>query len=131
MIKRILIDTNLIVRYLIKDNKEQFKFAEEFFELVRIGKVKAYLEQTVFTETIFVLSNIYLIPRETIASTLFDLIMYKGIFNSEKDVLIESLNIFSDTKLHIVDCILVAKAKLEKIEIKTFDKELIKYSIDN
>lgn len=128
MIKGILIDTNLIVRYLIKDNKEQFKIAEEFFELVRIGKVKAYLEQTVFTETIFVLSNIYLIPRETIASTLFDLIMYKGIFNSEKDVLIESLNIFSDTKLHIVDCILAAKAKLEKIEIKTFDKELIKYS---
>ena len=35
------------------------KKASYFFELVKLGKTRAILEQTVFTETIFVLTKIY------------------------------------------------------------------------
>ena len=121
MIKKI-IDTSIIIRYLTKDNLEHYKIARDFFDLVKLGRIRAYLEQTVFTETIFVLSSkIYQVPKEEICDALYDLLVYKGIYNPEKEVLLESLNIYVKTNLSIVDCIIAAKAKSEELEIESFD----------
>ena len=56
MIKKIL-DTSVIIRYLTRDNLEHYKISRDFFDLVKLGRVRAYLEQTVFTEIVFVLSS--------------------------------------------------------------------------
>lgn len=122
-----IVDTNLIVRYLVNDEPNLYKKARDFFDLVKLGKTKAILEQTVFTETIFVLAKVYEIPRDKISNTLTGLLEYKGIYNYEKEVLLESLIIYAKTNLHIVDCIIVAKAKLQSIEIVSFDQELVKH----
>ena len=126
MEKRI-IDTNLIIRYLINDQPTHYKKARDFFDLVKLGKIKAILEQTVFTETILVLNNIYERPRDKISQTLSSLLSYKGIYNYEKEVLLDSLSIYSATNLHIVDCIILAKTKLQEIAIQSFDQELLKH----
>lgn len=123
-----IIDTNIIIRYLMQDNLEQYKIARDFFDLVKLGRTRAFLEQTVFTETIFVLASIYKVPKTSISDALYDLLIYKGIYNEEKEVLLESLNLYVQTNLHIVDCIIAAKAKLKNLEIQTFDVELKKYS---
>ncbi len=122
-----IIDTNLIIRYLINDQPDHYKIARDFFDLVKLGKIKAILEQTVFTEVVFVLTRIYEIPKDKISDSLTGLLEYKGIYNNEKEVLLESLSIYTITNLHIVDCIIIAKAKLYNIEIQSFDQELIKY----
>ena len=97
-------------------------------DLVKLGKTKAHIEQAVFTEVIFVLTSVYNIPRDKIKESLYSLLLYRGFYNSEKDILIESLNIYADTNLHIVDCIIAAKVRLHGLEIKSFDQELLKYS---
>lgn len=124
-----IIDTNLIVRYLVNDQPAHYKIARDFFDLVKLGKIKAILEQAVFTETVFVLSKIYEIPKEKISDALTGLLEYKGIYNHEKEVLLESLSIYTQTNLHIVDCILIAKAQLHNIDIESFDQELLKYDL--
>jgi len=124
-----IIDTNIIIRYLTKDNLEHYKAARDFFDLVKLGQIKAYLEQTVFTETIFVLSSkLYQVPKEEICGALYDLLTYKGIYNSEKDILLESINVYAKTNLSIVDAIIAAKATTEKLEIQSFDQELLQYA---
>ncbi len=125
--ERKIIDTNFIIRYLINDQPAHYKIARDFFDLVKLGKIKAVLEQTVFTETVFVLTKIYEIPRDKISNALIGLLEYKGVYNNEKEVLLESLAIYTKTNLHIVDCIIIAKAKLHALEIQSFDQELIKY----
>jgi predicted nucleic-acid-binding protein len=125
---KIIVDTNVIVRYLINDQPELHKKARGFLDLVKLGKFKAYIEQTVFTEVIFVLTKLYNIPRDKIKESLHNLLLYRGFHNNEKDILIESLNIYVQTNLHIVDCIIAAKARFEGLEIESFDKELLKYS---
>ncbi len=122
-----IIDTNLIIRYLINDQPEHYKIARDFFDLVKLGKIKAILEQTVFTEVVLVLAKIYEIPKNKISESLTGLLEYKGVYNNEKEVLLESLSIYTITNLHIVDCIILAKAKLKTIEIQSFDQELIEY----
>jgi predicted nucleic-acid-binding protein len=124
---RIIIDTNLIVRYLVNDHHDHYEIARKFFELVRAGKIKALLEQSVFTETIFVLAKIYEVPKDKIKDSLIGLLEYKGIYNLDKEILVEALDIYVTTNLHIVDCIIIARAEIEKIAIKTFDQELLNH----
>lgn len=124
-----IIDTNLIVRYLVNDQPAHYKIARDFFDLVKLGKIKAILEQAVFAETVFVLSKIYEVPKEKISEALTGLLEYKGIYNHEKEVLLEALSIYTQTNLHIVDCILIAKTQLQTIKIQSFDQELLKYDL--
>ena len=61
--KKYITDTNFILRYLLADNKEQYKTAKTIFDQTRDGRVQIKLEQSVFVEVIFVLSSFYKIPK--------------------------------------------------------------------
>ena len=45
--KEYIIDTNFILRYLLADNKEQYKKSKAVFDQVREGKIIIHLEQAV------------------------------------------------------------------------------------
>lgn len=50
-------DTNVLLRYLLKDDPEQFSRAEEFFERIREGKERAILLEGVLVECLYVLTK--------------------------------------------------------------------------
>lgn len=122
-----IINSDLIIKYLVKDDIELYKKSRDFFDLVKLGKTKAILEQTIFTETITNLNIAYQIPRNKIAEALIGLLEYKGIFNPEKEILIEALAIYKETNFDIIHCIILAKAKLQNIELISFDQKLVKF----
>lgn len=125
-----IIDTNLIVSYLVNDEPNLYKKARDFFDLVKLGKIKAVLEQTIFTETVSILAELYEVPRNKICNTLTGLLEYKGIYNFEKETLLEALILYAQTNLSIANCIIVAKAKLQNIEIETFDQKLTQHYLN-
>jgi len=118
-----IIDTNFILRYLIADNKEQFKQAKKLFDQARNGKIHIKLEQIIFIETIFVLSSFYEVPKEKIIETMHNLLLYKGL-EADKGLLSAALEIYKQHNIHIVDSIIAAKSKVENIELLSFDKKL-------
>lgn len=128
MSSNFIIDTNFVLRYLLLDNDHQSREAQRFFEEVKAGSVKAILEQSVFTEIIFVLSSVYRVPRGEIALIIGNFLLYKGIVLQSKDAILKALEIFIHSSLHIVDCLVIAKSIVENYEIKSFDKELLKCS---
>ena len=77
--KEYIIDTNFILRYLLADNKEQYKKSKAVFDQVREGKIIIHLEQAVFVEVIFVLSSFYKTPKEKIIETIYALLSYKEV----------------------------------------------------
>ena len=127
--KKYVIDTNIIIRYLLSDDKELYKKARHFFDLLKMGKAKAHLEQAVFTETVFVLSKVYNVPKEEISKALSNLLLHKGVLNDKKDVLMKSLELYATTNLHIADCMVVAKCIIDQLAPMTFDKELQEIAI--
>ena len=118
-----LIDAKVIVSYLVNNEPNKYKKARDFFDLVKLGRIKVILEQAVFVETILVLSNFYEIPRDKIKAALNGLLEYKGIYNFEKEILVEALSIYVQTNLSIVDCVITAKGNLQNIEIENFTHE--------
>lgn len=119
-------DTNVILRYLLEDEPRLYKKASEFFEMVRLGEEKAVILESVLVECIYVLIKFYKIPKEEVTDKLKGLLQYKGIVNEDKRELIDSINIFNEKNLGIVDCILCAKAKTPNKTLFTFDEKLKK-----
>lgn len=121
-------DTNYIIRYLIGDNGELFKKAKELFDQAQISKISLIIEQTVFTEVVFVLSSFYKVPKDKIVNVLSELLVYKGIVCEDKEALLLALDIYAKHNLHIVDSILAAKAKMHNLPLLSFDSKLMEFS---
>lgn len=122
----ILPDTNVILRYLIKDVPEQFDLAAEFFEQVRTGTKRVVILESVVVECVYVLMKFYGAPKAEVAASLSGLLQYKGVVNRDKAALMDALRLMAETGLDMVDCLLVAKGKHNGLEIMTFDRQMEK-----
>ena len=122
--RKYIVDTNFILRYLLADNKLQYQKAKDIFDLVREGKAQVKLEQAVFVEIIFVLSSFYEVPKEKIINIMNSFLSYKGI-DADKELLNKALDIYGNNNIHIVDSIIIAKSRLQNLEALTFDKKLL------
>lgn len=123
---RSLPDTNVIIRYLTRDQESLFLEAKDFFDGVKEGTTRATLLESVIAESIHVLTKIYRVPGEQAAASLIDILHYRGIDNPDRQELIQALSLFAKRKLDIVDCILCVKSAGPDASLFTFDRELIK-----
>ena len=115
----ILLDANIILRYLKEDDVEMADKAEEY-----IRRGDAFVTTEVIEEVIYVLQKVYSIERDKISYQLTNLANFINV--SEPEVIIFALDIYGKTNLDFVDCVLFAYHKLFGFEIATFDKQLIK-----
>jgi len=119
-----LIDANVLLRYLLKDDEALFRKAYELLEKVKDGKDLIIIPESVLAECVYVLLRIYKVDRQIIAEKLRSLFLYKGVVNPDKEDLVDSIKFFGETKLSIVDCIICAKSVNNRMPIVTFDDEL-------
>ena len=124
-----LVDSNVILRYLLADEPRQHEKASKFFEKVRVGSEKAVILESVLVECVYVLTKFYKVPRVETSARLRELLRYRGIANADLEELLEALSLFAEkSSLSIVDCILHVKAKRSKSVVFTFDEALSDYS---
>jgi len=103
-----LIDTNVIVRFLIGDKDTKYKGLYEFFGSLEKGTIKVELKLIVLFQVLFVLRSFYKVHKKDIAGALLDLLKFKGITIREKKIVRQMLELWCDTSLEIVDCYLIA-----------------------
>jgi len=103
---------------------ELYKKAEEIFNQILIGELKAFIPTFIVAEVIYVLQKLYKVNRQTISQVLIDLLKPKSIKTENKDLLFEALKIYVQKNLDFADCLLCAYSK--NYEIVSFDKNLIK-----
>jgi len=77
--KRRLVDTNLIVRYLVQDHEKHAKAAGRLFDACDRGEVVIVVLPVVLAECLFVLESFYQHPRGDIASALGRFISSPGV----------------------------------------------------
>ena len=128
---RSLPDTNILIRYLTRDDEALYAGAKEFFDKVKEGSTRAVILESVIAECVYVLTKIYKVPKNRAAESLSDILHYKGIVNHDQQELIRALALFSERNIDIVDCILCLKAASPNTSLFSFDGELNKLSDSN
>jgi predicted nucleic-acid-binding protein len=115
----IVLDTNYILRFLIKDNEEMYYEARNV-----IKNNDCFIDNEVLAEVIFVLLKVYKTSKNNIRISLEKFLSLPNIILNSKVTILKALKIFDEKNLDFVDAILCAKS--EKYEVKTFDKKLNK-----
>jgi predicted nucleic-acid-binding protein len=120
-----LVDTNVILRYLLGDHKTFSPKSKAFMELISQGTKKAEIPSVVIVECVYVMEKFYKIPTKEIVDTLTKILNFSGIVNSDKSEILEALFKYANTNTDIVDCMLAAMSSSEKVII-SFDKDFDK-----
>ena len=113
----VMLDANVILRYLLNDNEDMAAQAEEI-----IRKNRPMVTFEVMAEVVYVLSGVYSVDRTAIADSLIRFL--DEVEMKEPEVLREGLRTYGTTRLDFVDCILYGYRKVRSYEVATFDRKL-------
>jgi len=126
-----LLDTNVIIRFLVSDDSPKYGNLYSFFEALENGEIKVELKLIVLFQVIFVLKSFYKAPKEKIAEGITDLLKYKGIAVRNKSVVRKMLEIWRNNNLDIVDCYLIACLESDKQNlIYSYDHDFDRFGIN-
>lgn len=117
----IVVDTNIILRYLLNDNEELSSKATEI-----IDNNDIFIPTEVIVEASYVLRKVYNVEKEKIFEAIKLLINMEDINFQNKETIELAFKTYSEENLDIVDCMLFAYSKSEKYNVATFDKKLNK-----
>jgi predicted nucleic-acid-binding protein len=126
--KRKLVDTNLIVRYLVQDHEKHAQAAGKLFDACDRGEVVIVVLPTVLAECVFVLESFYAQPRGDIVAALGRLIASPGVEISGMEIHLDALRRFQKTRVHFVDCLIAATSMAQDMPVATFDADFRKFT---
>jgi len=118
----LIVDANIVLRYLLFDNVE---LAEKASEIIENNKV--FIPFEVAAEIVYVLEKVYKVERPEISRSIKELLGSDNIQTYDSDVLNKALDIFSSKKIDFVDTLLCGYSLVRGEEVKTFDKKINKY----
>jgi predicted nucleic acid-binding protein len=119
-----IIDTNVIIRFLVGDHKEHLDIATTLFEAVARREKEIIILDTVLMETLFVMVKFYGLDKEEVVSDLKAIIALDGVINSDKMILFEALSLHVNKNIDFVDALICAKCALQGHEKISFDADV-------
>ena len=129
-----LVDTNVIIRYLVENPdkiQSKFKGVFTFFPKVERGEIKIELCELVLFESFFVLTKLYEVPQKEAADSLLGIVSFKGVIMPDKPLILSCLKILRTERIDLVDAYLLAFSKKKNIRrIYSFDRDLSKRGLD-
>ena len=121
-----LLDTNIIIRFLVGDHEEHLEKSTEYFEQIELGSMEVEILSGVLMEAFFVLTKFYKLPKIEVISDLKTILSFEGVVNKDKVILFETLSIIENKNIDFVDALICAKCKFQNYEKLSFDKDLNK-----
>ena len=115
----LLIDANAILRYMMNDNHDM---AVKVCDL--IAKSKVFVRYEVLAEVIYVLSKVYLLPRNEIADGICIFLAHPNLGTESDEIILLALKTYKNVHIDFVDCVLYAFKGVYGYDVFTFDKKL-------
>lgn len=120
---RLLLDTNVIIRFLTGDHPTHSPRSRNLFARAAAGELTLVLTDLALAETAWVLQSFYSLDRAEIAAALKGVVESTGIEVQDKRILLSTLRNFAQTDVNFVDAYHAAVASAESIAIVSFDRD--------
>ena len=122
-----LLDTNVLLRFLLDDHPELSRAAAGLFQQAADGKCLLILTDLGVAEAVWVLTSYYKLERKTVAEILAKMIVKAGIQCPTQESVLDALARFKASNCDFFDCYLAAQASASGVAIASFDKDLKKF----
>ena len=122
------LDTNVILRYLTRDDPEKAEACYHLFQRTSNGQEILITSEAIIAEVVYVLSSPragYSLDRDEIRARMIPILMLRGLRLPQKHLYINALNIYaSSTSFDFEDALAVAHMQHHNInEIISYDKD--------
>lgn len=126
---KVFLDTNVLVRYATKDDREKFGEVVRFFESVARGEIVPYLSSVVLLELGFVLKLVYKFTKFEIMDVVNHMVKMRGVVIVDKTNLKLALELFDKYKVKFSDC-LMASSIPKGVRVFSYDEDFRKMKLD-
>ncbi|HRI47592.1 MAG TPA: PIN domain-containing protein [Ignavibacteriaceae bacterium] len=116
-----IIDANIVLRYLLKDDITLHKKALSVLE-----NNDLFVPNEIVAEIVYVLEKVYSIPKKEIAAVLCLFFLRENLSFLDLQLILNSLQIYMQYNIDYADALLVSYKKTNSDEIFSFDKKLVK-----
>jgi len=117
----VIVDANAILRIILSDNAEM---VEKVKKLILQNEV--LIKNEVMAEILYVLIKTYKIQKEETCRCLLALLEIKNVCFESKEIIRLAIQTYQQNNIDFVDCLLYAYHIIDKIDVFTFDKKMIK-----
>ena len=125
--KRIVIDTNLLIRYLVNDDPRKAQVVDALLKKAASGEIQILLPAIVIAELVWVLESFYRMKAAEIADLVDSILNTPGLTVSENEIVRSALKRYKTQGVDFIDAWIASYARGNGIqEIHTFDKKHFK-----
>lgn len=126
----IAVDTNILVRLLVKDDEAQTRTVASLFKRLSATAETAYVSDVVLCEVVWVLQACYKLGRKQIAGALSQLLAARQLKFDSSDRLSRALASFEKGRGDLADYVIREHARSGDCDcVVTFDKALHKENL--
>lgn len=122
------LDTNILLRYLTRDDEEKAKRSLALLSRIEQGNEKVATSSMVIFETVFTLQKRYRVPREQIRELLADILSFRGLALPNKNLYKRALDLYASRNVSFVDAFnAIYMASQGIAQIYSFDTDFDKF----
>ncbi len=121
------LDANVILRFLLADDRSQSPKAKALFELAQAGELILAVSHITLAEVSWVLLSYYKFERTKLAQTLRELVLHEGVEVDDSDVMLDAFDRFGKVNVDFIDYYMAAFAKSRGAVVVTEDRDFRKF----
>lgn len=103
------VDTNILVRFLVRDDEAQFEKARKLIKREVAAGRRVFVSHLVLLETEWVLRSRYSLPKSLIIETISGLLDTTDVRFEDESAIEEALFAWKDAAADFADCLIGAK----------------------
>jgi predicted nucleic acid-binding protein len=126
--RELILDANVLVRFLVQDVPPQAKAARKLVEQAESGALLLVVDPMIIAETVYVLTSFYKKPREAVADALMAFVQSDGVSVAEESRLVDALRRFQRSSVDFADAWLAATAAETHREVASFGRDLDRFA---
>jgi predicted nucleic acid-binding protein len=123
------IDTNVLVRFVTRDDAEQAKRVLNVMRRAERGEITLRVSVVVMAEVIWVLESYYGYERIAVAEALRAFVIADGVAAEEQDVVMDALRLMQEGSA-FTDAYVAALARSHREPVFTFDAGFKRLGVD-
>ncbi len=123
----VFVDTNVFLRFLVKDAAALYEKARALFEKAEEGKIKLETSELVIAEIVWVLESFYGFTRKEVTEVLTTLLASRNLKIAGHARISEAVQLYASGNMDFIDAYNIAYIKSkEYTKIATFDSKHFK-----
>lgn len=124
--KKYLLDTNVILRFLLQDHKNYFKIASDYIKKAQQKQIEIEIIPEVIFELDYVLRGVYNLSKNEVVDILLKLVKTPYLKIENREIILNVIENYQKKAIDLFDIYLFYLAKNKKAEVISFDQDFKK-----